>query len=179
MTENPNPARVYCGTYAKYNAGSLFGQWLDLSDFADKEEFLARCKELHKDEPDPELMFQDWENIPDCFIGESYIKESLWPYLEAVEDLSEDEREALKDYADNFSQSQDGIDIDDFRDKYAGKWDSEKEFAEHLADEWGWPEAMEKAGISPNYFDADAYAADLFLGGNYWRSKNGHVFSNQ
>ena len=25
-------ARVYVGTYGKYNNGSLFGAWLDLSD---------------------------------------------------------------------------------------------------------------------------------------------------
>lgn len=57
-------ARVYVGTYAKYNNGSLFGKWLDLSDYSDKEEFIEACWELHKDEEDPELMFQDYENIP-------------------------------------------------------------------------------------------------------------------
>ena len=30
--ENSNPA-VYCGTYAKYNNGSLYGMWIDLSTF--------------------------------------------------------------------------------------------------------------------------------------------------
>ena len=29
-------ASVYVGTYGKYNNGSLFGAWLDLSDYADK-----------------------------------------------------------------------------------------------------------------------------------------------
>lgn len=28
-------ARVYCGTYAKYNDGNLFGKWIDLDDFDD------------------------------------------------------------------------------------------------------------------------------------------------
>ena len=32
-------ARVYVGTYNKYNNGSLFGKWLDLSDYSDKDEF--------------------------------------------------------------------------------------------------------------------------------------------
>ena len=39
-------ARVYVGTYGKYNNGSLFGAWLDLSDYADKEEFYEACREL-------------------------------------------------------------------------------------------------------------------------------------
>lgn len=45
-------ARVYVGTYGKYNNGSLFGAWLDLSDYSDKEEFYDACRELHKDEED-------------------------------------------------------------------------------------------------------------------------------
>ena len=45
-------ARVYVGTYGKYNAGSLLGEWLDLSDYSDKEEFYNACRELHKDEED-------------------------------------------------------------------------------------------------------------------------------
>lgn len=36
-------ARVYVGTYNKYNNGSLFGKWLDLSDYSDKDEFWKRA----------------------------------------------------------------------------------------------------------------------------------------
>ena len=63
-------ARVYVGTYARYNNGSLFGKWLDLSDYSDKDEFLEACRKLHKDEQDPEYMFQDYENIPEALISE-------------------------------------------------------------------------------------------------------------
>ena len=64
-------ARVYVGTYNKYNSGSLFGKWLDLSDYSDKDEFMEACRELHKDDQDPEFMFQDYENIPEALISES------------------------------------------------------------------------------------------------------------
>ena len=50
---------------ASYNNGSLFGAWLDLSDYSDKEDFYEACRELHKDEEDAEYMFQDWENVPE------------------------------------------------------------------------------------------------------------------
>ncbi len=70
-------ARVYVGTYGKYNAGSLFGEWLDLSDYSDKEEFYDACRELHKDEEDAEFMFQDWENVPENLIGESWLSENF------------------------------------------------------------------------------------------------------
>lgn len=71
-------ARVYVGTYNKYNNGSLFGKWLDLSDYSDKDEFLEACRELHKDEQDPELMFQDYENIPEALISESWLSEKFF-----------------------------------------------------------------------------------------------------
>ena len=74
-------AKVYVGTYAKYNNGSLSGAWLDLSDYSDKEEFYEACRELHKDEEDAEYMFQDWENVPEGLIGESWISENFFPLL--------------------------------------------------------------------------------------------------
>ena len=34
-----NQVRVYVGTYAKYNNGSIFGEWLTLGDYENAEEF--------------------------------------------------------------------------------------------------------------------------------------------
>ena len=87
-------ASVYVGTYGKYNNGSLSGAWLDLSDYSDKEEFYEACRELHKDEEDAEYMFQDWENVPESLIGESWISENFFALRDAVEDLSDTEQEA-------------------------------------------------------------------------------------
>lgn len=72
--------RIYVGTYAKYNRGSLAGAWLNLADYANKDEFLAACRELHKDERDPELMFQDSENVPSWLLGESFVDAEIWDY---------------------------------------------------------------------------------------------------
>ena len=47
--------RIYVGTYAKYNDGSIAGKWLDLNDYEDINAFYKACKKLHKDESDPEL----------------------------------------------------------------------------------------------------------------------------
>ena len=58
-------ARVYVGTYKKYNEGSIKGGWLDLADYDKYEDFLKACKRLHKGEHDPEFMIQDAENVPD------------------------------------------------------------------------------------------------------------------
>lgn len=81
---NTSEASIYVGTYGKYNAGSIFGKWLNLSDYADKEEFYIACRELHNDEADPEFMFQDYENIPDGLIGESWISDKIFDDLSTI-----------------------------------------------------------------------------------------------
>ena len=58
-------ARVYVGTYGKYNNGNLGGGWLDLADYASYNDFLGACGKLHKNERDPEFMIQDSEGFPD------------------------------------------------------------------------------------------------------------------
>ncbi len=81
----PEGAAVYVGTYHKYNTGSIAGAWLKLADYKDKNDFIRACRELHRDERDPELMFQDSENIPSWMISESSIDAELWNYKEPNE----------------------------------------------------------------------------------------------
>lgn len=58
-------SRVYVGTYAKYNNGSLAGAWIALAGCKDYDDFLAQCRKVHKDEQEPEFMIQDAECMPD------------------------------------------------------------------------------------------------------------------
>ena len=58
-------SEVYVGTYAKYNNGSIEGAWIALADCKDYDDFLAKCREIHKDEHDPEFMIQDTSAMPD------------------------------------------------------------------------------------------------------------------
>ena len=66
---------VYCGTYGKYNDGSLCGLWVDISSFCDYDDFIRFCKAIHADEEDPELMFQDFEGFPRQWYDESGLDE--------------------------------------------------------------------------------------------------------
>lgn len=72
--------KLYCGTYRKYNNGSLAGAWLNLDAFKDGAEFEAACRRLHKDERDPELMFQDVETDPGEDWQEGLYSESSIPW---------------------------------------------------------------------------------------------------
>lgn len=85
-----NGPRVYVGTYGKYNAGSLAGAWLELSQFDNFDAFMKKCKELHKDERDPEFMIQDVELWPDGFsapkcISREEFDDVMTAYRESIE----------------------------------------------------------------------------------------------
>lgn len=69
-------ARVYVGTYKKYNEGSINGGWLDLADYPKYGDFLAACRKLHKNERDPEFMIQDCEGFPDGLGCMEWLSES-------------------------------------------------------------------------------------------------------
>ena len=166
-------AKVYVGTYAKYNNGSLSGAWLDLSDYSDKEEFYEACRELHKDEEDAEYMFQDWENVPEGLIGESWISENFFALRDAVEDLSDTEQEAFFVWCNYKSHDLGEEDADDlvrdFRDEYLGQYDDEEDFAYEIIEEcYDLPE------FAKTYFDYEKFARDLFMC-DYWFD-DGFVF---
>ena len=78
-------AKVYVGTYEKYNNGSLEGAWIDLAEH-DKESFFEACKELHG-EGEHEFMFQDWECPVESLISECGIDDKLWELMEDDENI--------------------------------------------------------------------------------------------
>jgi len=85
-----------------YNSGSLFGKWFDLSDYADAADFYKDCYEYHRNEFLPELMLQDWENIPSFLISESSLHQDTLKYLEAPSDMDDQRSEAFEIYGSNF-----------------------------------------------------------------------------
>lgn len=151
--------RVYVGTYAKYNSGSIEGAWLDLEDYTDKDGFLEACADLHKDEQDPEFMFQDMQDIPEGLASESSIEEKLWDWIA----LDEQDRELVMVYVEAGGE----FDIEEARDRFQGTANSGADFAENLAEEVGevpkdfpswicidW-EASWRCNLSYDYMTAD------------------------
>ena len=123
-------ASVYVGTYQKYNNGSIQGAWVDLTKFSDEEEFLDHCKELHKDEEDPELMYQDFEEFPKRYYSESYINSDLWEWLA----LDDNEKNILEAYLECFGY--DGT-IEDAMKAYQGKYTNDIDFTMELLESCG------------------------------------------
>lgn len=155
---------VYVSTYAKYNAGSLKGAWVNIQDFSDIGEFYEYCAELHKDEMDPEFFFQDSQYIPKSLIGESFIDERLfdpefwevycWLYGELgdYEDVHTVIDELIRNIPD-FEPS-------DFYDYYDGFYRSESEYAERLLDEGLFGKIPDQLYF---YIDTELLGRDLLM----------------
>ena len=167
LKDNDNPA-LYVGTYAKYNEGSLEGEWIDLSTFIDPSDFLEFCTDvLHADEDDPELMFQDFMNFPKSLYSESASDDELqkiWDWM----DYDDDEREIIEEYWDEVGSKEDPDTILE-RHVYSGDF---KDFAYEQAEEMiacsGAPECVSR------YFDYEAWERDLQF--DYYITEN-HVFT--
>ena len=174
-TMDLSEARIYVGTYAKYNNGSLQGEWVELSDFYDLDGFMERCSEIHEDEEEPEYMFQAWEEIPDCLIDEGHLEENFFELRDELDRLNNTEKEAFWVWADgnNAQLTQDAYSlVKSFQSDYIGSYASREDFAEELA-------KMENdlPDFALIYFDFGKYADDLFCT-DFWY-KDGNVFRNE
>lgn len=91
ITLNCTP-RVYVGTYKKYNNGNLDGGWVTLTDYKNYAAFMTACRQLHKDERDPELMIQDVDDMPDGLSFREFDEQDFNDIIEAVaaESMPED-----------------------------------------------------------------------------------------
>ena len=156
---------IYVGTYEKYNNGSLAGNWLKLTDYDDLDDFYKACHELHKDESDPELMFQDYEYIPKSMIGESWIDPQFYDFIDTV-DFSCIDLDVYIEAVNN------GLDWNDLESKYYGEFDSDSDFTFEYAINTG----FEQPNNFPyNYIDWDMAAYDLMQS---FTEINGHYFSD-
>lgn len=134
LTNDDAPA-IYVGTYGKYNSGSIFGQWLDLTTFDDDDELREYCERLRADEEYPEFMVQDYMNFPERLYCESGLPDfDKLELIKEIADLDDDEREAYDIYICAFGSEKT---IEDFRENYCGKYRNPADFAEQLCSDCG------------------------------------------
>jgi antirestriction protein len=165
--------KIYVGTYSKYNNGSIEGAWIDLENLS-KEEFDLKCKELHKDETDPEFMFQDWEcnHILDAYIDEMGIDSEFWEIKEQLENTSFD-LEALEAYKSIFGE----INFRDFEDKFfchIDDYNVNRAFGDYMLEEMG--ELEQVPQHLRYYIDSELYGRDLLI--NDFTEFEGYIFRN-
>ena len=165
---------LYCGTYAKYNNGSIAGKWLTLADYGGADEFLQACRELHQDEADPEFMFQDSEGLPRELYGESLSKTDLERIYEWV-NLEQPDRDAVAEYLEATGSDLRGVNIQDVPDKLYCVLDQDwsgpaAAMGNHLLDDG----VIEVPEHLQGYIDVAALGRDWLM--DFYVSSNGYVF---
>ena len=138
--------------------------WVDVSTFDSYEEFINFCNAIHADEEDPELMYQDYENMPGSLYHESMGEEGFNKIEEYCELCDEYSVEAVDDFLEWDSTE----DLDNMHDAYVGVYDSREDFAREIVSD-----CYDIENIMGNlacYFDYEAFARDLFMGDYYFGS---------
>jgi antirestriction protein len=177
MKKTTTPGRLYVGTYAKYNAGSIGGAWLTLADYDDHADFMRAARAIHADEADPELMFQDFEDFPRALYSEGACPD-LWR-IQSDCNRHGIELDTLAAWVSHGCGDWD--DAEACADCFRGQWDSREAFALDLLENCGTLDRIPEDLRA--YFNAEAYANDLFIGGDYWEHDDERgsilVFSNR
>ena len=161
--DSDSPA-LYCGTYGKYNSGNFNGMWVNVSTFKSYEDFRDFCLAIHADEEEPELMYQDGENIPDSLCSESMGEKGFNNIKKYCELCDEYNVFAVDDFLEWYSSE----DLDRMHDAYVGVYDSEEDFAREIVNDCYDIEKM--MGNLANYFDYEALSRDLFMGDYHFGS---------
>lgn len=157
--------RVYVACLASYNAGRLFGEWVDATD---ADTIRERIAEILAKSPTPgaeEWAIHDYDGIPSTF-GENPDLDKLAEYAAAFEEHGE----AWEVYVGNVGAKH--ATVDDFQESYEGEHSSPEAFAESLVEDSGMLAGVDET--IARYFDYEAFARDLFCGDYYF--VNGHVF---
>ncbi|MDX5515120.1 antirestriction protein ArdA [Stenotrophomonas sp. RG-453] len=162
LRESPHPnVRVPCPDCGPhYNEAAAFNA------------ACATCNSAGSVPSAEEWAVHDCDDLPASW-GEYPDLDKLCEFVETLEELDDAEREAFLAYRDH---EHDGVTVDDFRDAYAGQFDSWADFAEHLIEEQG---VLADVPVElARYFDYESYGRDLMLGGDAYEA-SGFYFWNR
>lgn len=172
--ENP---RIFVTTYAAYSEGKQFvnGQYVDIDATIGYEAFCKRCKAATK-ETDPEFMVTDFEGFPrvwysECGLPSEEMYDIICGYILCDDpDMVNAFLSCTSESFDSWSELENTM-----NDQFIGRYKSDIDYADSLACELGYFDAMEKAGIDPSYFDTERFLNDLQCGSEF-ASCNGYYF---
>lgn len=157
---------IYVACLASYNAGKLFGHWLNLEDGPDADEIREAIDLVIKESPEPfaeEYAIHDHQELP------GILGRSEWPDIDKLAEYvqnwaeldNEDDQLAYKICCDHAGVI---LHLDDFRDQFRGWYDSPKDFAYELAEETGLLDQLEDNPLRC-YIDWEGYWRELDMNG--------------
>lgn len=86
---NLSEAELMVDTRFSIESGNNNGNWFYLNDYYSLEEFFADCASWFSDEENPDYVYRDWQNIPDCMINENWISPNIFEVKDALQSINE------------------------------------------------------------------------------------------
>jgi antirestriction protein len=164
--------KIYVACLKAYNNGRLHGEWIDADQSEDElneavQTMLKASPEHSEDEPCEEFAIHDYEGFGSLEIGEYTSLETIAEHAALLSEFGEDAWSAYCDHVGvNYATAK------DFKDKYLGEAESEKEFIENYYYDNGSVDELPE--WARNNIDWEGLAYDEFIETYYF--SNGHVF---
>lgn len=164
--EAPGPKpRIYVASLSDYNAGRLHGSWIDANLDADElqaaiDRILMTSREPHAEE----WAIHDYEGFGMARLGEYESIETIGRLAQGIDQHGP----AYAAWASTVGVH-DADALAGFEDAFLGTWDSLKDYAEELLDDFGLNTELEEAtpDLLQGYIsiDVESFARDLEFGG--------------
>ena len=166
--ESKHRPRIYVASLTDYNAGRLHGEWLDAAQ--DPEALLAGISAMLASSAESgaeEWAIHDYEEFCGVRLGEYASIESVSKIALGIVEHGA----AFGAWA-GYLGHESWEDLDRFEDCYQGQWESLTDYAEHLLDDLGLDEIIERAvpdNLQPYVrIDAEAFARDMSYNGELY-----------
>ena len=171
--------RIYVASLSDYNAGELHGVWIDLEthDMDQTHAAIQAMLEQSEEEDAEEWAIHDYDgDLPECF-GECSRLEEIFEYVEFMEEVGNDKlAKGIYEHAGDLEEAK-----TIYSDAYCGEHASIEDYAHEFVESTGVLEGA--SDLAERYFDYDAFARDMELGGDIWTIETGHrevhVFNSQ
>lgn len=151
---------VWLGNLSDYSAGRLTGQWKALSEFESADDLREAIDDFLAKSGGEEWFFADTSGLPKG-ISENPDLDRLWEIYEAVEEHG---LSVVEGFSGCFGLE--AVTVDAVAEAYQGAHDSVEAYAEALAEDTGMFDGVPE--VLKTYFDTEAYARDLILGGDIY-----------
>ncbi|AFY57332.1 antirestriction protein [Rivularia sp. PCC 7116] len=159
-TDEETP-KIYVACLSAYNAGYLHGLWIDGTqqpeDIEDDIKWMLSWSPVADTESCDEWAIHDYE----CWQG---IQLSEYEDIETVSELAQLLEEHGKAYAVYYQHyGSNYATEEDFKDRYLGEYEDEKDFVHQMWEECGKIQQLEELNIPAFYIDWKAIAQDWFI----------------
>jgi antirestriction protein len=156
-TETP---KIYAACLSAYNNGHLHGAWIDCDQ--DSDEIMAEIKAMLSRSPMNEegQECEEWAiHSYEGFLGVEISEHEGIDRVVEIAQALEEHGEAMAAYLEHYSFE----DIDEFKERYQGSYESEQAFTEEHYSEL--IDKVEQAGLQSIYIDFEILTRDLFISG--------------